>query len=412
MPSAAFKKALASIQKNCGDVIKDVSVAGKIERLVTDSPRLNYIFGGGIPLGRIHRLIGPESGGKSTLCTYVASQFQKHLKEQLGYDKPYCVYMDFERSFDESHAKELGLLTDPDHFIFMRPDDLESGSAALEELVKTGEVATIIFDSESMACTKTVMADELGKPTFGAGARIMKDFCNRFAVLCSNYNTTLLVISQERANMQMMSHAVTTTGGTALKYAASTLTRVKKIETLQDGGVDIGIHMNVRNMKSKISIPWRQCDMDLIFKNGIDSTSQYVDYIKDFADDTRLNKLVTLGGAYYKSEKFGFSICGRAKMVEFAKADSSEWKEIRKAIDDIITSENSLDITRVDPEADSDDVVKRIAAEEKAAEEKEAADKEEEKKVVKRTKNKKLAEEALVTDEDDSEDGEPPAINL
>ena len=99
-------------------------------------------------------------------------------------------------------------------------------------------------------------------------------------------------------------------------------------------------------------------------------------------------------------------------MIEFAKADSPEWKEIRKAIDNIITSENSLDITRVDPEADSDDAVKNIAAEEKAAEEKEVADKEEEKKVIKRAKNKKLAEEALVTDEDDSEDGEPPAINL
>ena len=34
--------------------------------------------------------------------------------------------------------------------------------------------------------------------------------------------------------MQMMSHAIQTTGGYALKYAASTMNRVKKIESLKD----------------------------------------------------------------------------------------------------------------------------------------------------------------------------------
>lgn len=196
MPSAAFKSAMAKIQKKMPNVVKDVSVAGKTNRIVLDSPRLNYVYGGGVAIGRIHRFYGPESGGKSTICTYIASQFQKKLE-----GKPYCVYIDFERSFDEEHAKDIGLLTDPEHFIFMQPDNIEDAGIALEEMVKTGEVGTIIFDSESMASTRTVMEDEMNKANFGSVAKALKEFCNRFNILCANYGATLFVISQERAQM-------------------------------------------------------------------------------------------------------------------------------------------------------------------------------------------------------------------
>ncbi len=50
----------------------------------------------------------------------------------------------------------------------------------------------------------------LSHNTFGAGAKAMKEFCNRFNILCANYNTTMFVISQERAQMAMMSHAIAT----------------------------------------------------------------------------------------------------------------------------------------------------------------------------------------------------------
>lgn len=41
----------------------------------------------------------------------------------------------------------------------------------------------------------------LSHNTFGSGAKALKEFCNRFNILCANYNTTMIVISQERAQM-------------------------------------------------------------------------------------------------------------------------------------------------------------------------------------------------------------------
>ena len=81
MATDAFAAALGTIQKKIGNAIKPVNQNLLCKKLITDSPRLNYEYGGGIKIGCFHRYIGPESGGKSTICTYIAGQFQKHLAE-------------------------------------------------------------------------------------------------------------------------------------------------------------------------------------------------------------------------------------------------------------------------------------------------------------------------------------------
>lgn len=357
MPSDAFKKALAQVNKVLPRVVKDAKEAGKVKYLKTESPRYNYVVGGGkgIAIGRIHRLGGPESGGKSTIATWAATQFQKHLKEQLGLDKPYTIYLDFERSFDVDHAEELGLKVD-DSFIFMQPDTIEDAGNACEPLVKTGEVACIIFDSESMAAPRSVFENEVGKANFGSGAKVLGDFLKRFAILCGNYETTMFVISQERAQTNVMSHAIQYTGGYMLKYAASTLNRVRKIDEIRDGSKLVGIHMNVRNYKNKTGIPWRDCDMDLYFNGGFDPLPEYVDFIKEFKDDERLSNIVKLGGAYYSSEKYGFSICGKEKFVAWARdeANAEAWNDITSTIDSIIDGVLKTDRTEEEALAGDD----------------------------------------------------------
>ena len=368
MPSAAFKKALANVQKKAGDIVKDVNKAGVTKYVKTHSPCLNRVYGSGkgIAVGRIHRYMGPESGGKSTICTFVGREFQDELLPQLGLNKPYCIYLDFEGSFDRDHAVQMGLHIDEDRFIFMQPDDLESAAAACEELVKTGEIGTIIFDSESMSTTRTIQENELGKATFGNKAKVLGDFLVKFAILCRNYQTTMFIISQERANMALMSHAIVTTGGFALKYAASTLMRVKKIEDLKDENGEIaGIRMNIRNYKNKTAKPWREGNLDLWFDRGFDYFSEYVDLIKEYQNDERMTKLVKIGGAYYKSDEWDFSVCGRDKFVEWAKLpeNAEKWKKITDTIDEISDGTLATDKETIDPELEGTAEEKELAKE-------------------------------------------------
>ena len=354
MATDAFAAALGTIQKKIGNAIKPVNQNLLCKKLITDSPRLNYEYGGGIKIGCFHRYMGPESGGKSTICTYIAGQFQKHLAEQHPdlADHDIVVYMDFERSFDPDHAHENGLnvtsMYDEDgkynkdgKFVLLQPDCLEDGALALEEMIKTNRVSVVIFDSESMAPTRTVMQDEFNKATFGAGAKALKEFCNRFNILCANYNTTMFVISQERAQMAQMSHAIATTGGYALKYVASTLNRVRKIENLTEGSKIVGIHMQVRNYKNKTGIPFRECEMDLYYKGGFDSTGEFVDFLYEFAEDPRLLKLVDCRSkGYYNSKNtFGWNFHGKDAFVAAinnGEVKPTEWEQIKQTIQDII----------------------------------------------------------------------------
>lgn len=357
MASPDFLKAVAAVQKKCANAIKpaDSNTLKKMLRL--DSPRLSFMYGGGIKIGAVHRYIGPESGGKSTICTYIAGQFQKHLGEQFPElaDHDMVVYMDFERSFDPDHAKENGLdvtsLVNPDgsinkdaHFTLLQPDNLEEGAFALEQMIKSNTVACVIFDSESMSVTKTVLDDEFNKANFGNNAKALKDFCNRFNILCANYHTTMFIISQERAQMNTMSHAIQTTGGYALKYVASTLNRVRKIENLTEGSKVVGIHMQVRNMKNKTGIPFRECEMDLYYKGGFNSDGEFVDFLYDFAEDPRLLKLIDCRSkGYYNSKtNFGWNYHGKdsfVKAIQSGEVKAEDWKAIKDVIMDIISNE-------------------------------------------------------------------------
>lgn len=531
MPSAAFMKALANSQKKVAKAIRDPKTAGTIKYVKTSSPRLNGTYGSGkgIAIGRIHRLMGPESGGKTAICTFVQKEFQQKLDVQhpeLG-KKPISVWIDFE-GFDNAHATEMGLDTTSvfdgfddkgnpiwnkdGRFLLVQPDSIEDAGVAIEELVRSGEVGSIVFDSESLATTRTIQENEMGKAcvapntlvnfylieeslsmtdtvaslfkaagyedykslpvmefvkpknkifiasyengkkvfkevtgliykgeadsgykviskkgiflgtkdhaifnvdtnkferledafgkenfnginedgeiepiiiekctdsfsildfevegthtyfsagilshnTFGGKAKMLGEFLTKFNILCRNYDTTMFIISQERANMAMGSHAIVTTGGYSLRYAASTLNRVKKVCDLKDGtGKMIGIQMNVRNYKNKTGIPFRENDMWLYFDRGFDAEGEYIDLVKELQTDSRITALCKIGGAYWKSDKWGWSYKSKDSFIsDFVHNEACKdmWEEMKNVIDEVLSGAIESDKETGDPE--------------------------------------------------------------
>lgn len=179
--------------------------------------------------------------------------------------------------------------------------------------------------------------------------KLEDDFVYDITTETGNYYTNN-ILSHNTA----MSRAIATTGGYALRYAASTANRVKKIENLTEGNKIVGIHMNVRNYKNKTGVPWRECEMDLFFDHGFDSNCEYVDFLKEFAEDARLNNLVLAGnGGTFKSEKFGWSYRGKDNFLEVIKTGQLEgWDEIKKAVDEIISNPIEGKENTIDPESE------------------------------------------------------------
>lgn len=359
-----FKKALASLSKKYDDktIIKDVKNANLVKFATFESPLLNYVLGGKYVTGRIMQLFGPESSGKSTIATYIGGQLQK-IKE----DQPIVVYLDFERTFDPTFASRLGLNIDEEHFVLIQPDTMEDGFEIAEELIKSGKVCLVIFDSEAAAPTRKQADSEYGQADFGIAALQMTKGLKKLNIQLSKYDTSMAVISQERDNQQMGSHAIVSTGGRALKFYASTRNRVTKIDTIEKSGETVGIKLKIRNYKNKTGIMFREAELTLYFDSGFDSDAEYMDFFIKLG-------IVKQAGAwfsYFKNKDDAeptFKCAGRDKMQVWFDEHKDEFIACKNKVNELLSKETEeLDSERsAPPEARADSLEESQTASELA----------------------------------------------
>jgi len=338
--SKQLDKLIDSITKKNPKLFGDVVTSATVKKVKIDSPQLSYLFGGGIPVGRILRVRGPESSGKSIYSSYLAAQLQKKLPEFLGLpDKDKIVYVDFERTFEARFASQVGVNTDPKKFIHLLPDDIETASDIVADLIRTDELCAIIFDSDAAAPTRQMFVDPSGKANFGAGAKAIAEFLRKINILCANYQTTLLWISQERVNMQPMSHLPSVTGGEAPKFYSSVVNRVTKTDVIKDANGTIGIAIRVRNYKNKCGIPFRDANMKLYYDGGFKPDEEYIDFLINF-------DLIKQKGAYFYVPDEQKGIQGREKLLAWLDDHKTEYESMKLKVDEMLVSENALDANR------------------------------------------------------------------
>ncbi len=328
-----LKSTLTKLKKTYQSTIRDVETSGITERIFLSSPRLNFLFGGGFPVGRIFQFHGPESSGKSTLSTYIAGEIQKQPVRNV------VVYVDFERTFDKDFAANLGLDLSKEKFIFLRPENGEEAFTILEELLRTGEIGLVIWDSATTTPTASVIAAEYGKANFGGGAKLFSEALKKFNPLLEKFKTGLIMISQERDNVGSFGPGpdFKVADGRAIKFYATVRNRITKIDTIKEKGEVVGIVVRVRNGKNKAGIPFRDAELNLNFKTGFNVDNEYIDFV------TQLG-VVTQAGAYFKSEKYGFNLQGREKLEAWFAAHPTEYAEIKLQVNNMLCGVTALDV--------------------------------------------------------------------
>jgi recombination protein RecA len=321
---------LAGLRKAYKDAVVDVDTAGDIQWIVLDSPQLNFIFGGGFAMGRVYEFFGPESGGKSTLATYIGSELQRKSERNM------VMYLDFEYSFSKKYAATLGLQLGQDKFILAHPLNGEQAFVMMRDYMKVLPIGLIILDSAA-AMPSANAVDDAFKANFGATAAVFSNGLRYLNPYLARTGTSLIIINQERAVVGN-THGPTekTTGGYAIKFYSSWRGRITRCDEIVEKGSVVGIVSRVRNHKNKMGNPKRVAELSLKFASGFDADAEYLQFIVSLG-------IVKQGGAWFSNEDWGMKVKGGIAMKQFFDENPEIFKTAKALVDKAMLEETEID---------------------------------------------------------------------
>jgi recombination protein RecA len=329
----ALDAALGQIERQFGkgSVMRlgDSEVGRDIEAVSTGSLGLDIALGvGGLPRGRVVEVYGPESSGKTTLTLSVVAQAQKAGGT--------CAFIDAEHALDPSYAGRLGV--NVDELLISQPDTGEQALEIADMLVRSAAVDIIVIDSVAALTPKAEIEGEMGDSHVGLHARLMSQALRKLTANIKRSNTMVIFINQIRMKIGVMfGNPETTTGGNALKFYSSVRLDIRRIGAVKKGDEVLGNQTRVKVVKNKIAPPFRKCEFDILYNEGISKEGELIDMGVELG-------LVEKSGAWYSynGDRIGQ---GRDNVRDFLRENA----DIADAIEGAVRQKMGIDTAKPDP---------------------------------------------------------------
>ena len=326
----AIESTMAKIEKEFGKgsvMMLGENAKMNLEVISTGSLGLDLAIGiGGLPKGRIIEIYGPESSGKTTVALHAVAEAQK-----AG---GVAAFIDAEHALDPAYAKALGV--DIDSLIISQPDTGEQALEITDTLVSSGVVDIIVVDSVAALVPKAEIEGEMGDSHMGLQARLMSQALRKLTSSINKSKTITIFINQLREKIGVMfGNPETTTGGRALKFYSSIRIDVRRIDSIKQGDEIIGNRTRAKIVKNKVAPPFRQCEFDIMYGQGISKVGELVDLAAN------IDVIKKSGSWYsYNDNKLGQ---GRENVKAYFLENKGIMDEVEKKVRDFYDKSNSLE---------------------------------------------------------------------
>lgn len=279
----------------------------------TGSYALNKIisgkYNGGVPIGAITQFVGHASTAKTVFGTHILREAQKK-----GY---YTVIVDTENAYSAEFAKTLGL--DPDKLIYAAPPTLEASFKFIHDSINAirsedpNTPIVIFYDSIAVSPSEDeffreaedVVTEEDNKKKRSDnmdGAQRAKKTGSLLRKLNPHLRpkkVALVVVNQFRKDISGYRPTNTAAaGGNALEYYLALNLKTVKTDHIGPKHAPTGIRGEVINLKNKIHVPFRECDFELMFDEGINPYHGILPHLET-------DGVVERGGSWYTVKSTG-----------------------------------------------------------------------------------------------------------
>jgi recombination protein RecA len=316
----ALSAALGQIEKQFGkgSVMRlgDAEIVQHVDVISTGSLGLDIALGiGGLPRGRVVEIYGPESSGKTTLALQAIAEAQK-----LGGT---AAFVDAEHALDPAYAQKLGVKVED--LLVSQPDTGEQALEITDMLVRSSAVDVVVIDSVAALTPKAEIEGEMGDSHMGLQARLMSQALRKLTANIKRSNTLVIFINQIRMKIGVMfGNPETTTGGNALKFYASVRLDIRRIGAIKKGEEVVGNQTRVKVVKNKLAPPFRNCEFDILYNEGISKEGELIDLGVAYG-------VVDKSGAWYSYNKDRIGQ-GKDNTRQFLKERSDIATEIESRI--------------------------------------------------------------------------------
>lgn len=352
-----LNEVLKSISKKYGDTVVKIGVDDlTIDGVISlGSPSADFCLYGGIPEGRITEFSGAEGSGKTTTAFICAGMYQKKELERNPENPRAIVFLDNEGTADPVWAKILGYDMSEDAkvpTICLRPE-AQSAEEIFDmalDMLKTGEVGLLIFDSIATLVPQQISEESMEKQQIGGVAKSLTRFANTAIGLLRKYKATLIAINQVRENISGYGDPLITPGGRSWKHACSSRIMFKRGDFFDEDGNKLqkkdaqspaGHMVEMYVLKTKTCRWDRKLSMySLNYSKGVDIVADTVDvathfgYIQNPAQGSFVIVDPDTGETMKDDSGKDIKIRGKKNLVDYFRNNISMWKKIYDLCED------------------------------------------------------------------------------